>query len=148
MASNPITFDVAGFRAAYPQFTSTVTFPDATLQRYFNSATQFICASWSGCDVLAGDARELALNLLTAHLAALFVLIAAGEVPAFLTSATIDKVSVSVEPPQTKTAFQQWLALTGYGQELLALLMVKAVGGFMGGGLPERAAFRKVGGRF
>ena len=147
MATNPIVLDTAAFRLAYRQFANATAFPDATLQMYFTSATNIISATWSSCDYLADNARQNALYLLTAHLADLFLKINAGEVPTFMKSATIDKVSVSIEPPPNATQFQWWLSLTGYGQQLLAILMVKAVGGFMGGGLPERAAFSGEGGR-
>lgn len=146
MTTSPITFDVAAFRLQFPEFSNDTTYPDVLLQMYFASATTFICASYSSCEYLRDNARQNALYLLTAHLAKLGALIAAGEVPQQMKSAGIDKVNVSIEPPPNKTQFQWWLGLTGYGQQLLALLMVKGVGGFYAGGLPERAAFRKVGG--
>lgn len=98
--------------------------------------------------MLEGECRYRALTLLTAHLAALGVLIAAGQVPGLVQTATVDKVSVSLTPPPILTQFQWWLSLTPYGQQLLALLQVASVGGIYIGGLPEISAFRKVGGIF
>ncbi|MNJ79317.1 hypothetical protein D3C77_772930 [compost metagenome] len=41
-----------------------------------------------------------------------------------------------------------WLGMTPYGMQLMALLKVCTGGGLYVGGLPERAAFRSVGGIF
>jgi hypothetical protein len=141
-----ITFDVAAFRVAFPAFASETTFPDETLQGYFDSATCFI----SDCDygVLRGDCRADALNLMTAHLAELATKINAGMGTGLVSSSTIDKISVTLTPPPFKSQFQWWLTLTGYGQRLYALLSRKAAGGLYVGGLPERSAFRKVRGIF
>lgn len=141
-----ITFDVAIFREQFPAFANETTFPDAMLQMYWDMATCYI--SDYNCGWLYGDCRRLAIDLMTAHLTALSVLIAAGQTPGLVQSATIDKVSVSLTPPPIPNQWQWWLALTPYGQQLLALLQVKSVGGFYIGGLPEGGAFRKVGGIF
>lgn len=144
-----ITFDVTAFRAAFaPVFNSTVTYPDAKLQGYFDIGCSIVTNQDNSCYSLKGAARVQALNLLVAHMAKLFDQIAAGDVPSLETSATIDKISVTVEPPPHGSQFQWWLSLTGYGQMLLAMLQVAAVGGAYVGGLPERSGFRKVGGGF
>lgn len=122
-----ITFDIAAFRAAFPQFTSDTTFPDATLQGYWDVAIVYISDVNYG--YLSGASRERALNLLTAHLAALGVLIAAGQVPGLVSGSTVDKISVTLTPPPVKTQFEWWLSLTPYGQQLAALLSTWAVGG-------------------
>jgi hypothetical protein len=101
-----------------------------------------------GFCALSGQARYWGLNLMTAHLTALSVIIAGGQVPGLVQTATIDKVNVSLTPPPLKTQYQWWLSLTPYGQQLFALLQVSSVGGYWIGGLPEVAAFRKTGGVF
>jgi hypothetical protein len=148
----PITFDVAAFRLAYPEYANTPP-TDATLQAYFNTASAYI-NPYSGvnwCNPIIGmnlAQQTLALNLLTAHLAYISGLIAQGQVPGLMQNATIDKVSVGLTPPPLKTQFMWWLSVSPYGQQLAALLQVASVGGTYIGGLPERAAFRRVLGGF
>lgn len=148
MTTSTITFDPAAFRAQYRAFGNVNCYTDLVLQGYFDMATDFISNTDNSCYALNGNGRALSLNLLTAHLLGLAKMIEDGETPAMMQSATVDKVSVTVTPPPPGTQFQWWLGLTAYGQQLLALLQVKGVGGFYVGGLPERAAFRRVGGGF
>lgn len=123
-----ITFDIAAFRVAFPAFASIATYPDATLQGYWDVAILYITNSDYG--YLNGAARERAINLLVAHLITLSDLINAGETPGLMQSATIDKISVTLTPPPVKSEFLWWLNLTGYGAQLAALLSLKAIGGF------------------
>jgi hypothetical protein len=71
-----------------------------------------------------------------------------GGVTGVVTGATIDKVSVQLAAPTTKSGWQYWLASTPYGMQLWAFLSIKSAGGLYIGGRPERRAFRKVGGNF
>lgn len=140
------TFDIPNFRIDYPAFSNATTFPDVTLQLYWDNATCYIDNLNYG--YLNGDCRYQALTLMTAHLASLSVLIASGQIPGLVQTSTIDKISVGLTPPPLLNQFQWWLCITPYGQSLLALLQVSSVGGFYIGGLPERLAIRKVGGTF
>lgn len=146
--SSQFTFDVAAFRLAFPAFADSTLFPTETLQMNWDTAGCYVDNTNSNCEALSGDCRLRALNLMTAHLTALSALVAAGQIPGLVQTATVDKVSVSLTPPPLKTQWQWWLSLTPYGQQLLALLQVSGVGGFYIGGLPELSAFRKVGGIF
>lgn len=153
MMSGTITFDVAAFRLAFPAYADPVTYSDANLQAWFTAATGYISSSYgySWCNPivgLSGAQRVQALNLMTAHLLFLSGLSANGQVPGLMQNASIDKVSVGLTPPPVKSQFAWWLSLSPYGQSLLALLQVAAVGGAYIGGLPERAAFRRVFGGF
>ncbi len=141
-----ITFDVSLFRQQFPAFSNSATFPDAMLQMYWDMATCYI----SDCDYgwLNDGCRLLAINLMTAHLTALSVIIAAGETPGIVNSATIDKITVSLTPPPIPNQWRWWLNTTPYGAQLLALLAANSAGGFYIGGLPELSAIRKVGGIF
>jgi hypothetical protein len=141
-----ITFNIPQFRERFPAFADTATFPDARLTMQWDMAACYINPENYG--YLHGACREQAIQLMTAHLLALSVLIESGSTPAMVSSSTVDKVSVSLTPPPVKSQFGWWLSLTPYGAQLLALLSMKAVGGLYVGGLPERAAFRKVGGIF
>lgn len=142
-----LTFDVAEFRLQFPAFANEITFPDAMLQRHWDMATCYV-SDIGNYGWLQGRCRQLAINLMTAHLTALSVLIAAGQTPGLVQNATIDKVSVGLTPPPLRNQWQWWLSTTPYGQELLALLQTRSVGGWYIGGRPELAAFRRVGGRF
>lgn len=146
-----IVFDVAAFRASFPAFANETTYPDVMLEGYFVDATAFIsdqvlprCCGPSMSEAL----RTRMLYLMTAHLAALGTMIAAGQTPGQVNSSTVDKVSVSLTMPPNPNQWQWWLGLSPYGAQLLALMQAKAAGGFYVGGLPEKAAFRRVGGVF
>lgn len=140
------TLDPAAFRAMFPQFASVAIYPNTSLQAWWSMATVNMSAADS-C-ALNGDTLQLALNLMTAHLGALFVSMASGKRGGVLTSASIDKVSVGYASPPFKTGWQFWLSSTPYGLQLWALLTGLAAGGFYVNGAPEAAAFRKVGGYF
>ena len=141
-----IVFDIGKFRLQFPELASVIAYPDVMLQMYWDMATCYVSDEDYGC--LSGSCRELALNFMTAHLTKIGTDTTVGEDPAFVSSATVDKVSVSTVPPPQKDQYEWWLSLTSYGQQLLALLKAKAVGGLYIGGSPEQAAFRKVGGYF
>lgn len=142
-----LTFDVAAFRTMFPVFASETTYPDATLQMYWDMATSYM-SDVGNYGWLQGVKRQLGLNLLTAHLTALSVIIESGQVPNLMQNATIDKITVGLTPPPIPNQWQWWLNQTGYGQQLLALLQANIVGGLYIGGRPELSAFRKVGGFF
>lgn len=158
MATQPIAvvaYNDANFRKMFPAFADTTVWPEEMLSMYWDMAAEFISPAWCPCRMLNGGALQLALDMMTAHIATLMNPQAAeggaAGVPTgggIVTSASIGAVSVGVAAPPTKDMWEYWLGQTPYGQQLLALLKVKAVGGFYVGGLPERAAFRKVGGVF
>jgi hypothetical protein len=141
--------DLTQFRLLFPAFADTTKFPDVQIEAQWIAATGFL-GEYDGC-LLSGAPLQLALNYMTAHLLQSWVLImgggAAGTV-GVITGATVDKVQVQMSPPPIKSGFQFWLATTPYGLYLWALLSAKSAGGFYIGGLPERRAFRKVGGTF
>ena len=142
-----ITLDPAAFRALFPQFADPVKWPDAALSIQFGAATGYVSADTYGDMTVA--ARTNALYLMTAHLLALGVIIAqnnySGQV-GVVQGAVVDHVQITLTPPPVKSQWQWWLNTTPYGAQLLGLLEAQAAGGFYVGGLPERAAFRKVGG--
>lgn len=137
-----VDFDIAAFRAAFPEFASTVLYPDALIQAQADKAPCFLAAGgYCGCETLQ-------MQLIVAHLLTIATRIAAGSAGGVVTAATIDKVSVTLVQPPAKDAFTYWLNTTPYGMQLAALLARCAAGGVYVGGLPERAAFRSVGGIF
>lgn len=144
-----ITLNLTAFRATFPQFADPVKFPDALITTQFGLATGYVSSETYGD--MPQDARTSALYLMTAHLLALGVIIAQGNYsgqPGIVASSRVGDVQVQMQPPPVRGQWRWWLSTTPYGLQLVALLDAQSVGGFFVGGLPERAAFRKVGGVF
>lgn len=138
--------DPTAFAAMFPALASVST---PALQGYWTMANGYIAESFA----LTGDRLQLALNLMTAHLAQSFQIIngpsgngAGGSTPGVVIGGSEGSVSASMAPPPTKSGWQYWLATTAYGQQLWALLQIRGAGGFYIGGSLERASFRKAGG--
>lgn len=140
-----IVFDLAKFRARYPQFDDV---PDETVEMNWDLATCYLNDFYTSCDYLKGKCRENALYMLTAHITQVGLYAEAGEVSGILQSATVDKVTVNLQAVESANPWQYWLNQTPYGQQLLALLNLLSAGGFLVGGWPETAAFRRAGGVF
>lgn len=144
----PITLDVAAFRAQFVQFANKICFTDDTIQGWWDTAANFV-TDWPAQIVGTCSQRVLACNLCTAHIGYLYNAIAQGQPLGVLTSAQIDKIRVDVKPPPVgDSMFQWWMAQSPYGQQLLAMFAIMTAGGIFVGGLPERDAFRRVGGGF
>jgi len=128
--TNPalLTFDYALFIAQCPAYANSVMYPQATLQEYWNSATNYV-SDIGNFGFIQGTKRQFALNLMTAHLVFYAGLVANQQVPALMQTATIDKVSIGVTPPPLPNQWQWFLNISPYGQQLLALLQVNSVGG-------------------
>jgi hypothetical protein len=141
-----IHYNDAAFRALFPAYSpvSPQSLP-TTIQVYWDMATAYVSDRAGGCYIGGMNLKQqtLALNLMTAHLLYLSGLIQSGNTPGVMTGATIDKISVTLEPPPVKNQWQYWLQTTPYGQQLLALLQVASVGGFYASsGVPGRAGFQ------
>lgn len=139
-----IPFNATAFYAAVPSLQSKQI---ENLDLYWNIACLYIDNTIYGClDVTKQDAY---LNFMTAHLATLSLSIMAGDPTGVLTAASIDKISVTLQPPPAQNEFQWWMNQTPYGQMLYALLLVNSVGGWYVGGSPQHTALRGIGnGRF
>lgn len=139
--------NLAMFRSMFPAFENL---DDGTILIWSDIAGSFLQESW----VLSGKQFVYAKNMLIAHLIYLAEQTNAnsasgsngGGAVGVVSSATEGSVSVSFSMPQTKNAWQFWLASSPYGLQLWALLKQLSIGGFYIGGLPERKAVRKVGG--
>lgn len=145
-----IYFDADYFRQLFPAFSNSTTYPDATIAVWWDVATGYINDQYGGayCGTMSLKQQTLALNYMTAHLLYLSTTITAngsngGGTIGVETSATIDKISVSVQPPPAPDAWQYWLQTSAYGQQLLALLSVAAVGGIYINPRPVLTAFRR-----
>jgi|SRR5208337_34891 len=145
----PFVFVPATFRATYLEFSNATIYTDDYLTGYWDIAITYMSASNYG--YLNGDARFLALNLLTAHLIKLTLIVQNSnynQIPGMVQAATIDRITVTLTSPPVQSQWQWWLSLTQYGQQLLALLQVNSVGGWFLGGSLDRATFRNAGGYF
>ncbi len=144
-----VVFNATAFREQFPAFQCTPPISDSVLQGYFDMATAYIanpnCRNYCYLGKMALNQQTQALYLMTAHLGTIARSIQTNNVVGVLTQASIDKVSVTLEPPPSSNQWQYWLNSTPYGQQLLALLQVISVGGTFVGGRPELLAFRRAG---
>ncbi len=142
-----VIFNPVAFREQFPAFQCTPPIANSALQGYFDLATAYIsnpnCGNYRRIGGLSEAQRTQALYLMTAHLGTIARSIEAGDTVGVLTAATVDKVSVTLEPPPAPNQWQYWLNSTPYGQQLLALLQVVSVGGVYIGARPELSAFRR-----
>ena len=141
-----ISFNVELFRKRFSEFSDERIFDDEVLTTSWDMAACYISTDDYGC--LHGACREQAVQLMTAHIQKLMLNAASGQSTTMVTSATIDKVSVSTTPPPVKSQLEWWLNTTPYGAQLWALLSMKSVGGMYLGGSPTLAGFRGPAGGF
>lgn len=131
-----MTFDLPTFRALYPQFAGV------------SDSAVLAVSGQAACYIDSTCADDCAIYLMAAHLLQLTANAARKLPGGQITSASIDKVTVTVAQAPGSDSYTYWLNGTPYGQQLAALLARCASGGTSVGGLPERAAFRNVGGLF
>jgi hypothetical protein len=124
-----LTFIYSDFIAQCPAYSDPTVYPEATLQQYWNGATNYV-SNISNFGAIQCTARQFALNLMTAHLVFYAGLVANQQVPALMQTATIDKVSIGVTPPPLPNQWQWFLNISPYGQQLLAQLQSQSAGGF------------------
>lgn len=137
-----ICYTVDEFRSAMPAFSDSIKYPDEQVELFMEQAENYIspkCGSLLKC-----KSRKYALQLMAAHLLALNTRIINGDMSAGgrITSANIDKISVSLEAPKTQGDWSYWLSLTPYGMALLALLGSKAPLGVFSGTVNYRGSLR------
>ena len=136
-----MTFDVAAFRSAFTQFFDPGVYPDTAINGWVSVAANSAMGNWFA------NASLTEQQLLVAHIGVKFTDAANGDSSSgAVTSASEGSVSASFTPPPVKTALEYWLSSTSYGVQLWALLKIAGAAGQVIGGLPERSAFRKVGG--
>lgn len=143
-----IAFEVTTFRSLFPAFASSTTYPDATLEMYYDMATSYVSPAYGGdfIDKMNLKQQTLALNLMTAHVAQINADAATGSAGAggVVTDAVIGEVQVSFLQAPAKNSWQYWLNQTAYGRQLLSLLQSAAIGGwYISPGSPVLPAFRR-----
>lgn len=149
-----MAYDDAKFRLLFPEFKDENDYPSSVITMLYEVAGAYIDPTACNCRMLNGRKLDLALMFMTAHLLYLQTqrvnagANAGGESVGFVQSASIGDVSVTRASIPAADQWEYWLNGSPYGQQLLALLQGASVGGLYVGGLPERSAFRKVGGVF
>lgn len=142
---NVVPPDWTLFRLQFPQYEDPTAYPDALLDMYYDEVVCFVsCDGYN----LRGPCRMMLMYLFVAHMMTLNAQAQRGKQGGFITSSTIDKVSVQKQAPPSANQFQWWLNQSPWGQQAATLLYLNTVGGDYIGGLPESAAFRRVGGLF
>jgi hypothetical protein len=137
-----MNFDPAAFIAAFPAFAGT---SPASIQTWVNIVLESPMASWFNCASLTQQ------QLIVAHVGYLVTnanTIGNSQGGGAVVSATEGSVSASFVTPPVRDGLEYYLSGSTYGQMLWAMLNVQSAGGFYIGGLPERGAYRKVGGVF
>jgi hypothetical protein len=137
-----MTFDPVAFQAAFPAFADTST---SAIQMWASIVDQSPMQSWFECAPLTQQ------QLIVAHVGYLLAnanSIGNSQGGGAVVSATEGSVSASFVAPPVKDGVEYYLSSSVYGQTLWAMLRIGAAGGAYVGGLPERRAYRKVGGTF
>lgn len=137
-----MTFDATAFRLAFPAFQEAT---DPAILVWVDIVLESPMASWLNC------AKQTQQQLIVAHIGYLLTnanSIGNSQGGGAVVSATEGSVSASFVAPPVRDGLEFYLSSSTYGQMLWAMLNVQSAGGFYVGGLPERRAFRKVGGTF
>lgn len=135
-----VTVDINTFRQLFPEFSDATKYPDTVLELQLDAAQDFVSPR-SGLS-LKGNARARAIYLMCAVLIKSAALNSSGNTTAkagITTSATIDKVSVGKSLPTFGSSAFKYLLLKypPYGDQLLALLQIKAAAGIFANGSYE-----------
>lgn len=120
-----VTFDYSLFCSQIPEYSDPVLYPQATVENFWNIGTNYISSYYDDYE----GSRAFMLNLMAAHLIYLNALVTSGQSPTLTKSASVDKVTVGLEPPPIKSQFGWWLSTTPRGLQLNALLSISLVGG-------------------
>lgn len=146
------TFNYSSFILQFPQF-SSAPYTETMLSMYWTIGNSYVSNTTNNRlynNSPGGINLQIALNLICAHLVQQNTITQAGQTPYVLSGATIDKITVQLQPPPNNYNQWQWfLNTTVYGQQLLALLKAHSAGGFYITTTPsERTSFRKSYGKF
>jgi hypothetical protein len=137
--------DKDAFRAnrMFSLYADETTYTDDVLDAGYATGKLYI--EDSGC-TFDDDQLSWVFMLMLAHILYIQDQVLKGNNSVVVSSGTESKVTVSLVEPPAEGMFSLWLRVSPYGRQILALLVAASAGGFTVGGLPERSAFRKVGG--
>lgn len=140
-----VVITLADFRTAFPEF-DTTNYPDAVCNRFLIMAQSY-CSTTNFR--IKPATRILLIQLMTAHLITLAKIdptthsvSSMGDITGFETSANVGGVSVTLQAPIARDAFEQWINSTGYGQQYWALLVANTPTGVHYVGTPRFMGIR------
>jgi len=130
-------------REAFPEFASECKYPNGYLDRFLTQATMYI--SKYDC-YIRPEVRKLAIQYMACHLLTLSAVDSSGNATGaesnIITSSSIGSVSVSIQPPIARDAFEQWIQSTPYGKAYWALLQANTPTGIHWVGTPRAFGIR------
>ena len=136
MTQTNVVVTIAEFRQRFPLFQDNSKYSDDIVQCMLDTATMYIPTTIN-CYVKDSVLKQM-IYLMTAHLILQYQDLADGNNNSgMMSSATIDKISISKTIPPNKTQLQWWLNSTTYGTQLLSLLKLQSAGGLYIGGSKE-----------
>src|SRR3982751_4679447 len=97
-----IPLNITDFRALFSAFQNNAAYPDGTIDLYWRMSTNYVSDrqyTWCVAGWRSAGQQTLAIQLMTAHLLAINDIIQNGDTPGVATGATIDKISVTLQPP-------------------------------------------------
>lgn len=122
-----VNVSVEDFRAAFPEFSDETKYPTQYITRFLTQAQLYISNQNYR---IKPEVRILAIEYMTGHLITLAAQDGAGNANAGADTAgstiigsTVDNVSVSLQAPMAKNAFEQWVQTTPYGKQYWALMV-------------------------
>lgn len=120
-----ITFSVADFRAINPEFADVAKYPDSLIQLRYTEAQ---CYNTFTAPCITVECNTLLAYYLTAHILKLAISESSGDDTGQISSATIDKISVSKKTFDARNALEDWLFQTAYGKKYKAMLKSASAG--------------------
>lgn len=132
-----VTVTIQEFRQRYPEFADKDKYANASLEDTLDLASCYISLRDYGS--LRGNCRKRAFYLMMAHLQTIKDMLKKGKTQVVVTSsASIDKVSVTLAMPPINSQAQWWFNISTYGSQLWAMLEIKASAPFYIGGSFQR----------
>lgn len=131
-----VQVSVNEFRSLFKQFENKTVYSDSFLKIMLDVAKLYI-SDKKNCFVKQTVQKQM-IYLMAAHLTVCNSKATTGDSDGgLITSASIDKVSVSKQIPTLKSMLDAWLWQSAYGQQLSALLQIQATVGIYVGGTKE-----------
>ena len=130
------------FKEMFPEFSGK---SDAYIERFITESCIYIS---SQNYVWQPEVRRLAIGYMTGHLITLSTSNEDGSAKGendsgkVVSSASVGGVSVSIQPPIARNAFEQWVQTTPYGKKYWALLTVHTPCGLFWVGAPRAFGIR------
>lgn len=125
--SNTVTLDIDAFRSQYPAFSDSTVYPDSMLGIWWIPATcQF--SPVANCYV-SYDCVEQVLYAILAHYLYISTSAANGVQTGYITSGTVDKISVSMQSIPVRNISDAYWIQSPYGQTYQALVAAISAGG-------------------